>query len=125
MVEQWFALQSSSPGMTAARVRELMQHPAFDLRNPNKVRTLVLSFAQNVQAFHDPQGEGYRLLADIIAELNTLNPQVAARMMNVLADWKRFAEPVRGRLEQALRLILATPNLSQDVFEMAERALQG
>lgn len=125
MVEQWFSLQTSGQSITAARVRELMQHEAFDLRNPNKVRSVVLTFAHNVQAFHDPEGEGYRLLAETISELNTINPQVAARMVNVLADWKRFAEPVRSRLEQALQQVLATPDLSQDVFEMTERALKG
>ncbi|MCH8532669.1 MAG: aminopeptidase N [Saccharospirillum sp.] len=125
MVEQWFSLQTSGQGIKASRVRELMQHEAFDLRNPNKVRSVVLTFAHNAQAFHDSEGQGYRLLAETIAELNTLNPQVAARMVNVLADWKRFAEPVRSRLEDALKQVLATPELSQDVFEMAERALKG
>lgn len=125
MVEQWLSMQASAPGVTRADIEKLMQHEAFDLKNPNKVRSVIGGFANNVECFHDADGAGYQLVADMIAKLNALNPQIAARLVTLFADWKRFEPQRRSLMQNALKSILATPDLSRDVFEMAERALKG
>ncbi|WP_108125385.1 aminopeptidase N [Saccharospirillum mangrovi] len=125
MVEQWLSLQASAPGVTAADIDALMQHEAFDVKNPNKVRSVIGGFANNVECFHDADGNGYQLVANMIAKLNALNPQIAARLVTLFSDWKRFEPQRRGLMQAALKHILSTPDLSRDVFEMAERALKG
>lgn len=125
MVEQWLSLQASAPGVTTTDIEALMKHPAFDLKNPNKVRSVIGGFANNIECFHDADGAGYQLVAKMIAQLNALNPQIAARLVTLFADWKRFEPQRRGLMQEALKSILTTPDLSRDVFEMAERALKG
>ena len=86
---------------------------------------MIGGFANNVECFHDAEGAGYQLVADMIAKLNGLNPQIAARLVTLFADWKRFEPQRRVLMQNAVKSILATPDLSRDVFEMAERALKG
>ncbi|MEX0623950.1 MAG: DUF3458 domain-containing protein, partial [Saccharospirillum sp.] len=124
MVEQWLTMQAGTPGMTVAGIETLMQHPAFDIKNPNKVRSVIVGFAMNTESFHDEKGEGYALLASVVRQLNALNPQLAARLVTLLSDWKRY-DTARGRMmASALETILATESLSSNVFEMAQRALK-
>ncbi len=125
VVNQWFQVQSSIPrGDVLARVKSLMAHPAFELRNPNKVRALVGNFANNNAVnFHRPDGEGYRFLADIVAELDGLNPQIAARLLAPLTKWRNYVG--RGELMRAeLERLGARPGLSPDVFEVLTRSLE-
>jgi aminopeptidase N len=124
VVNQWLQLQASiTRGDGLARVQGLMSHPEFDLRNPNKVRSLVGSFASNNPVnFHRADGEGYRFLADVILQLNTLNPQIAARLLTPLTKWRKFtgrAELMRVQLER----LAATPSLSRDVYEVVSKSL--
>ncbi len=124
VVNQWLALQAAMPDSGAtARVRELMHHPEFDLRNPNKVRSLVGTFAgQNPVNFHRPDGEGYRLLADIVAQLNGTNPQIASRLLAPLTKWRYYsgrAELMRGELDR----LAALEDLSPDVYEVVTKSL--
>ncbi len=125
MVEQWLSMQASAPNIGAVDIEKLMEHPAFDIKNPNKVRSVIASFAMNVESFHDKTGQGYELVADMISRLNGINPQIAARLVTIFSDWKRFEPKRRAMMEGTLKTILATPNLSPDVFEMTERALKG
>lgn len=125
MVEQWLSMQASAPNTRAADIEQLMEHPAFDIKNPNKVRSVIAAFAMNEESFHDQTGEGYELVADMISRLNSINPQIAARLVTLFSDWKRFEPKRRAMLESTLKTILATPDLSADVFEMTERALKG
>jgi aminopeptidase N len=125
VVNQWFQLQASIPvGDALGRVRGLLSHPDFDLRNPNKVRAVVGVFAnQNPINFHRLDGEGYRLLADKVVELNSLNPQIASRLLTPLTKWRNYsgrAQLMRGQLER----LAATPSLSSDVFEVVTKSLQ-
>jgi aminopeptidase N len=124
MVEQWLTMQASTPGMTVTGIETLMQHPAFNIKNPNKVRSVVVGFAMNTEAFHDAKGAGYGLLADVVRKLNTLNPQLAARLVTLLADWKRFDTERGQMMASALERILNTPDVSSNVLEMAQRALK-
>lgn len=125
VVCKWFTLQATCrrPGGLAA-VQTLMQHPAFDIRTPNHVRSLIGAFTQSNPAnFHTDEGDGYRFLADQVIELNGINPQIASRMLTALTAWRRF-DPSRQLLMQgALERVAHTPNLSSDVYEVASKAL--
>jgi aminopeptidase N len=126
VVDQWFSVQATSvlPG-TLARVKELMQHPAFDIKNPNKVRALIGAFCgQNALHFHDISGAGYEFLADRILQLNTLNPQIASRLLTPLTRWKKY-NPTRQALMRAqLERIAADTTLSKDVYEVVVKSLK-
>ncbi len=127
VVEKWLALQAgSSLPNTLDRVKALMDHPAFDLHNPNKVRALIGRFcAGNPLRFHAADGSGYRFLADRVLELDPLNPSIAARLVKNLSRWRRY-DPARQALMKAqLERILATEGLSKDVYEIASRSLEG
>lgn len=125
VVNQWLQVQATMPDAGAIdRVRLLMKHADFDIRNPNKVRSLVGGFAgANPVNFHRADGEGYRLLGDVIAELNSLNPQTAARLLAPLTKWRYYsgrAELMRAELQRLAEL----PDLSPDVYEVVTKSLQ-
>jgi aminopeptidase N len=125
VIDKWFALQArSSLPQTPDRVRELTRHPAFERKNPNRVRALVGTFAQaNQLRFHDVSGAGYRLLADEVIALDPLNPTTAARLVQPLGSWRRH-EPARQTLMRGeLERVLATPDLSKNTYEMASKSL--
>lgn len=126
VINQWLQLQSAMPGAGAlARVRSLMDHQAFDLRNPNKVRALVAGFSNNNSLqFHRPDGAGYVFLAEVIEQLNTRNPQIASRLLSPLTRWRNY-RPDRGELMKAqLERLAALPDLSVDVYEVVSKSLQ-
>ena len=125
VVDKWFALQGRDPSELAiGRILGLTAHPAFDSRNPNRLRALVSSFANfNPARFHDPSGAGYRFLADQIIAVDRFNPMTAARLVDPLGGWKRL-KPELGRLMKAeLERIVAIEGLSKNVYELATRAL--
>jgi len=125
VINKWFSLQASSSLPGAFKyVQALMKHPDFDIRNPNRVRSLVGAFSRgNPLRFHSPDGSGYRFIADQVLQLDPLNPQVASRMVGVFNNWRKF-EPVRQALmKEQLKRILATPELSKDVHEIVSKAL--
>ncbi|MEZ2746471.1 aminopeptidase N [Halopseudomonas bauzanensis] len=125
VMDQWFSIQAASPlpgGLE--RVQGLMKHPAFTLRNPNKVRALIGAFAnQNLANFHRADGAGYRFIADRIIELNQLNPQIASRMLTPLTRWRKFDEPRQLLMKAELARILASDDLSPDVYEVVSKSL--
>jgi aminopeptidase N len=124
VLDKWFAIQALSPlPDTIAAVATLKQHADFDLRNPNRVRALVSSFAGNQVRFHDASGAGYRLYADTIIDLDPLNGQVAARMVSPLGQWRRFDAGRQALMQGELRRILDLPALSRNTFEMASKSL--
>lgn len=125
VVDKWFALQaSSSIADTFATVQALMQHSAFDLKNPNRVRSVVGAFSQgNPLHFHAENGEGYAFLADQIIALNTLNPQVASRMVSALTSWRRFDQGRQALIKAQLERIINTADISKDVYEVASKSL--
>ncbi|WP_018411662.1 aminopeptidase N [Methyloversatilis thermotolerans] len=125
VVDKWLSVQATSPlPDTRARVRELMAHPAFDLKNPNKVYALVRTFcAANPLHFHAADGSGYAYAAGVIRELDPVNPQVASRVARAFDRWKRFDEGRQGHARKALESIRDLPGLSADVAEVVGRAL--
>jgi aminopeptidase N len=125
VVDKWLQVQATSrlPG-TAQRVRELMQHPAFDIRNPNKVYALVRAFcAANPRHFHAADGEGYRLAADVIIELQAMNPQVASRIARAFDRWRQFDAGRQDHARAALERIRGCTDLARDVAEVVGNAL--
>ncbi|WP_163576977.1 aminopeptidase N [Halomonas faecis] len=124
VMDQWFSIQVTRPQSDALeRVRFLMKHPAFSLKNPNRVRALVGAFAgQNRVNFHRPDGQGYQLLADVVIELNRLNPEIAARLITPLTRWQRFDETRQALMKRELERIRAE-ELSPNVYEVVEKAL--
>jgi aminopeptidase N len=125
VMDKWLGVQSTSrlPG-TLAEVRALMGHPAFDLRNPNKVRALISSFCHaNPVRFHAADGSGYAFCAEQVIALDALNPQVAARLARAFDRWKKFDAGRQARARTALERIRAVPQLSKDTLEVVTRAL--
>ena len=125
VVDKWFGLQAGArlPD-TLGRVKQLLQHPAFRLTNPNKVRAVIGRFCMgNPVRFHAANGEGYRFLADQVIELDGINPQIAARLVSALSRWKRFDAGRQVLMQDELRRILSRPKLSRDVFEIVSKSL--
>ncbi|MBV9201040.1 MAG: aminopeptidase N C-terminal domain-containing protein, partial [Alphaproteobacteria bacterium] len=125
VTDKWFALQArSSLPQTAERVRELTRHPAFERKNPNRVRALVGTFAQaNQLRFHDADGTGYDLLADEVIALDPLNPTTAARLVQPLGSWRRHEPRRQALMRRELERVLAAPNLSKNTYEMVSKSL--
>lgn len=125
VVDKWFTLQATSPAPnTFDNIQTLMQHPAFDLKNPNRVRSVIGAFSQaNPVHFHALNGQGYEFLANQIIALNTLNPQVASRMVNALTNWKRFDKQRQNLMKAQLERIINTSDISKDVYEIASKSL--
>lgn len=123
VMDQWFTIQVTRPQSDVLeRVQFLMQHPAFSIKNPNKVRALIGAFAQNRVNFHRLDGQGYALLADVVIELNRLNPEIAARLITPLTRWQRFDETRQSLMRTQLERIKQEP-LSSNVYEVVEKAL--
>jgi aminopeptidase N len=126
VVDKWFTLQSTSPhAETLVEIEALMEHPAFTMRNPNRVRALIGAFAQgNPARFHDLSGAGYLFLADRVIELDVLNPQVAARMISPLSRWRRYDSDRQLLMRAELERIQGQEKLSADVGEIVGKSLQ-
>ncbi|MCG8610886.1 MAG: aminopeptidase N [Pseudomonadales bacterium] len=125
VVEQWFSLQSGNPktGHLQA-IKALMQHAAFDIRNPNKTRSVIGVFAnQNLTCFHAEDGSGYEFLADQVIQLDALNPQIASRLVTPLTRWRKYSEVRQGQMKLALQRIKSGGKLSPDLFEVVSKSL--
>ena len=125
VMDQWFSVQAGCPlpgGLE--RVHALMQHEAFTLKNPNKVRALIGAFAnQNLINFHRADGAGYRFLADQVITLNALNPQIASRLLAPLTRWRKYGSARQALMKAELERILASGELSSDVYEVVSKSL--
>lgn len=126
VVDKWFSLQA-----TALRphvhddVRALRHHPDFILTNPNRVRSLYGAFAMNnPYSFHERSGRGYDFLGEAIIQLNTVNPQIAARLLTPLKEWRRYTPDRQEKMREVLERIAAQPELSPDVFEIVTKTLK-
>ncbi|MGD0189373.1 MAG: aminopeptidase N [Rhizomicrobium sp.] len=124
VLDKWMSLQAGSPlPDTVTGVRALMKHPAFDMKNPNRVRSLVGAFAANHLRFHAQDGEGYRLVGETIRALDSINPQVAARMAGAFENWRRYDAGRQALMRAELDAALKTPGLSSNLFEVATKML--
>ncbi len=125
VIDKWFTIQAtSSADKMFESVQHLLNHHAFDIKNPNRVRSLIGAFSQsNPRHFHASNGQGYQFLADKIIELNVLNPQVASRMTSALTSWRRYDENRQMLMKTELERILKTNGISNDVYEMISKSL--
>jgi len=126
VMDKWFTMQAIKPGSnTVNRVQELMNHPAFSMQNPNKVRALIGVFAMlNPTGFHAVDGSGYSFHANCVIELDGLNPQIAARMAAAFNRWKRYDEGRKALMKAELQRIATVAGLSGDVSEIVNNALR-
>jgi aminopeptidase N len=125
VIDKWFVLQAtSSREDTLQRVRELSDHPAFDIKNPNRVRSLIGAFSMsNPVRFHQADGGGYGFLADKLLELDRLNPQVAARLVGAFSRWRKYDTGRQSLMRAQLERILDADGLSRDIYEVASKSL--
>jgi aminopeptidase N len=127
VIDKWFALQAGAPdraGDVLPKVRQLMQHADFNLRNPNRARSLIFSYCSaNPAAFHRSDAAGYVYWSEQVLALDAINPQVAARLARAMDRWARLAQPYRDAAKVAIERVAAKPDLSNDVREVVSRAL--
>jgi aminopeptidase N len=124
VLDKWFTLQATAPlAGTLARVKRLMNHPAFTIKNPNKVRSLIGAFAANPVCFHQISGAGYQFLADQVLTIDPMNPHIAARLAGRFSQWRRHTPDRQALIKAELQRIMAQPGLSKGVFEVISRTL--
>ncbi|MFL6635081.1 MAG: aminopeptidase N [Massilia sp.] len=124
VVDKWFAMQAAAPTTDVDRVRDLMTHNAFTLRNPNRARSLVSTFcAGNPVGFHAPDGSGYAFWAEQVIALDALNPQVASRLARAMDRWRRYTPDLQAHMKRALQQVAGQAKLSNDVREVVSKAL--
>ncbi|KAL6859153.1 hypothetical protein ACP4OV_018155 [Aristida adscensionis] len=124
VVSKWFALQATSdiPG-NVANVQKLLAHPAFDMRNPNKVYSLIGGFCGSPVNFHAKDGSGYKFLGEVVLQLDKINPQVASRMVSAFSRWRRYDETRQALAKAQLEMIISANGLSENVYEIASKSL--
>ena len=125
VIDKWFTLQATSHIYgNLDTILQLTEHPAFDLKNPNRVRSLIGAFSQaNPLHFHSVDGGGYEFLGDRIILLNPLNPQVASRMLAAFTQWHRFDAQRQQLMQKQLERIISTPDIAIDIYEIAKKSL--
>ena len=127
VIDTWFALQASAPevgGKVFTRVKQLLKHPDFSIKNPNRARSLIATFcAGNPAAFHRADAAGYVFWAEHVTLLDSINPQFAARFARALDRWSQLAEPYRSAAHAAIQRVAAKPDLSGNVREIVTNAL--
>jgi aminopeptidase N len=129
VIDKWFSLQAGAPdrgGDILPLVKQLMKHPDFSIKNPNRARSVIFSYCNaNPGALHRADAAGYVFWGDRVIELDAINPQVAARLARALDRWSKLAEPYRGAAREAIARVAARPDLSKDTLEVVTRALAG
>lgn len=124
VVNKWLHMQATSTlPNTYEKVLELLSHEAFDLHNPNNVYALLCGFSTNATHFHQTAGQGYTLIADQVLALNAKNPQVAARLIQPLTQWRRYEAPYGNLMRAQLARIAKAPKLSSDIYEIIAKSL--
>ena len=125
VMDKWLMIQACAKNNNSLdNVKSLMQHPIFNINNPNKIRALIGAFSvANPTGFHHQSGSGYDFLAGEVIKIDKINPQVAARLLSPLGQWRRFDKIRQDKMTAALKLILSQKNLSSDVFEIASKSL--
>ena len=126
VIDKWFAMQAQDPNPGVVdRIAQLMKHPAFTFENPNRLRSLISMFAMlNQVHFHALDGSGYNLLSNVIAKVDELNPQTAARMVAPLGRWMRLDRERKMRMKKSLIALQANSMISNDVRELVEKSLR-
>jgi aminopeptidase N len=122
VMDKFFAVQSASITSDIESIKLLMEHELFSFNTPNRLRSVVGSFAQNYVNFHHQAG--YEFFTDIILKLNKSNPQIGARLVSVYNHWKRFTPELKKLQKQQLEKIIQSEDLSNDIFEIVQAALK-
>ncbi|KAG9158741.1 hypothetical protein Leryth_013643 [Lithospermum erythrorhizon] len=124
VVNKWLAIQafSDTPG-NVENVRKLLNHPAFDMHNPNKAYALIGGFCGSAVNFHSKDGSGYKFLGEMVVQLDRLNPQVSSRMVSALSRWQHYDKSRQALAKEQLEKILSAEGLSENVFEIASKSL--
>jgi len=126
VIDKWFALQATTPdleGDVLPKMRQLLLHPDFHIRNPNRARSLLSAYCSNPSAFHRTDAAGYVFWSERVLELDAFNPQVAARLARALDRWRKLSQPYQSAAQEALRRVAAKSDLSADVREVISSAL--
>ena len=124
VVDKWFMLQGSASSTDVAKLRKLLKHPAFTLKNPNRARSLIFPFCNsNPSRFHAADGSGYALWAELVLKLDAINPQVAARLARSLDRWRKYTPDLQLKMRSALEKIATAKTISKDVLEIVSKAL--
>ena len=125
VLDKWFSLQAIADRDDAVEmVHKLMSHPDFTYKNPNRLRSVIGSFASaNLKWFHRKDGAGYKLLADTIIKVNGINPSMAARLVAPMRQWRRYDASRKSLMENELKRILSEKDISNDVYEIASKSL--
>jgi len=126
VMDKWFSVQATVPHVSSIeRVKQLFEHDDFDIKNPNRVRSLLGVFcAANPLCFHEISGSGYELLGRYIEIIDAMNPQIASRLCVPLTRWKRYNEVRQTLMKTQLQRLVSLPNLSNDVSELVEKSLK-
>ena len=134
VMDKWFTVQATAPNLMASapghpsrgyRIKQLFEHKDFDIKNPNRVRSLLGAFCSaNPVCFHDVSGFGYDLLGQYIETLNVINPQIASRLCVPLTRWKRYSKTRQDLMKSELNRLILLPELSKDVTELVEKSLK-
>jgi aminopeptidase N len=130
VMDKWFTVQATAPNLMAdasgkVRVKQLFEHKDFDIKNPNRVRSLLGAFCSaNPTCFHNASGFGYELLEEYIEKIDVMNPQIASRLCVPLTRWKRYNETRQKLMKSALQRLISLPKLSNDVSELVEKSLK-
>lgn len=126
VIDKWFSLQAVGVNDNIiANIKALSSHKDFTLKNPNRVRSLYGAFAMNNPvSFHRADGSGYGLLKEAVIALNGINPQIAARMLTPLREWKRYTQDRQDKMKAVLQDIANVGDLSPDVFEIVSKSLK-
>lgn len=125
VIDKWFMVQAMAPDdQTLETVQALTHHPAYSMRNPNRVRSLIGAFSTgNLLQFNQPSGKGYTLVADAVLTIDKDNPQVAARLLASFRSWRSLEARRRTQAENTLIRVAKTQGLSRDVFDIIDRSL--
>lgn len=126
VMDKWFMMQGTNPAQNALEnVKAQMSHPAFSIKNPNRIRSLIGSFCNNNPVhFHDKKGTGYQFLGDILVQLNHSNPQVASRLLDPLLKFKHLDPSRQNLIRTQLLRLSALDDLSKDLYEKVNKALE-
>ena len=127
VIDKWFALQAAAcdrGGDVLPKVKQLLMHTDFEIKNPNRARSLIFSYCNaNPAGFHRADASGYVLWSEKVMEIDGFNPQVAARLARALDRWRKLAEPYRSAAREAISRVATKADLSPDVREVVSRAL--
>ena len=123
-VNKWIFTNACADRPDAVNVvRKLLTHPAFNIKNPNNVRSLMGGFAYNQTEFHKLDGSGYDFAVEMAYKMDDMNPQMAAHMVKPLTRWKRFDAKRQEMMKKALEKVLEKKNLSKNVYELVTKSL--